>query len=320
MNDKSKNNDLLGISLIIDENNVTHIDIDSKKVDNLNSLVGKVCKKYNLDNKTKEKLGKEINKRIDDLIKNKKYEINKKNENTINRLYYESIEKIKEKNAFLEAVRKEKEEEVLNTYPFSPIINKNSNLLYEKTYLRIEDKLYYEFKILKEKQNFTRLITEISSRSKSRNKNNLKNLEQKNKSMSGLKRINITKNSNFMNNKENISERNFLILNKLSTHSKEKAFIKNNSKEKLNKNLNKINTENYLNIDEVSYINKNKTFNTDNSLEDSYLNLKVLPNKLEEKSNILERIDDKREYEIKNTIINIGKFNKIYHNLKKKFI
>jgi len=313
MSNNNNNDGLLNISLVIDENNITHIDIDSNKTNNVNILIGKVCKKYNLDNKIKDKLGKEINKRIDEIIKNKTLEKRKNNENTINRLYYESVEKNKKKAAFLEGMRKEKENEILNTLTFTPNINKNSNLLYEKRHLKIEDKLYNEFKVLKEKNNFTRLITEISQRSKSnnKNKNNSKYNEQKNNSMQAFKKNNFTKNSiNNTNLKENKSEGNLLIFKKLQSNSKEKIIINNeltpkNQYEKIMIINTNNSTDKNFNLEDVSLINKNKTYNTEDSLEDSYLNLKTLHSKYkaEDKNINLNKIPEIKENDLKTSIL-----------------
>lgn len=317
MNENKKVQELLNISLIIDESNITHIDIDAKKPESVNFLLGKVCKKYNLDNNVKEKLGKEINKRIDDLIINKKNENRKKKEQTINRLYYESVEKNKEKEAFLQKIRIEKENEILNSLTFTPFINKNSNLLYEKTHLKIEDKLHNEFKAIKEKQNYARLITEISQRSKSKGKrkNKFVNFNSINNSNNDLKfktldefhnkksNLILKNSSHVFNLKENNSEGNLLIFRKLENNSKEKNKNENknkNEREGYNETNEKIksvfNTYNStdknsnLYLDEFSHINKNKNYNTDKSLDDSYLNFKAFQSKykFEEKNSKAE--------------------------------
>jgi hypothetical protein len=334
MNDSQKNKELLNISLVIDDNNITHIDIDAKKTENVNFLIGKVCKKYNLDDKVNEKLGKEINMRIDCMIENNKKEKKIKTENSFNRLYYESIVKNKEKEAFLEKIRIEKENKISNNFRFSPNLNKNTNLLYEKTYLKIEDKLYNEFKLIKEKQNYTRLITEISQRSNSNNKNKSKKTDSKYNTDNDFHKCKklIRKNSrNFFNLKENKSQRNLVLYKTktLSKNFKEKNLLINNDEfnDKINEknnsilqtyNLSDINSN--LNLAEVWHINKIKNYNTEESFDDSCLNLKALQNKykLDEKSNLAFKYPaDNRDYEIKVSETNqgISKINFIYHSI-----
>lgn len=226
MNDKKKDKESLNISLIIDENNITHIDIHPENTEDVGLIIGEVCKKYNLDNKIKEKLGKEINKRIDNIMTKKQNEKKKKTQNTVNRLYYESVEKNKEKEAFLQKIRTEKENEILDSLTFTPSINKNSNLLYEKTHLKIEDKLYNEYIAIKEKQTYTRLITEISQRSKLKSKslNKYMNDCKYNTIDHYHKSDSIGKiSSKILNLKENKKEGSLLIYNKLANNSSDKG-------------------------------------------------------------------------------------------------
>jgi len=178
MNQRTQKNEVYNISLTIDDKNKTFININSKNTQNLNLICGKVCEKYNLDNNIKNKLGKEINRRIDEIIQSNNHVKNSNLNNVIERLYYDSIEKNKEKINYLETLKIERENKILEKYTFTPNINNKSNLLYKKNYIKIEDKLYNEFKINKEKQNYERLITEVSKRN---NKPTRKKIESFNK-------------------------------------------------------------------------------------------------------------------------------------------
>jgi len=341
MNENQNVQECLNISLVIDESNITHIDIDTKKAENVAFIIGKVCKKYNLDDKVKEKLGKEINKRIDNILEKKGNGKKTKTENTINRLYYEAVEKNKEKEAFLDKIRNEQENEVLNSLTFTPCISKNSNLLYVKTHLKIEDKLYNEFKEINERKNYTRLITEISQRSKSRKaKSKHKNTNFNNNDdckfnntlevfdhhhKSKLVRKNSGTIFNFKENKGNLPiyknlEQKYQENDKHLIEKESDKPLNLNEKEtdkQLNEKVNfAFNTYNpteinsNLNLVEVSQINKNRNFNTDESFDDSYMNLNSLQSKykLEEKSYTaaIKNLTDNKENESKATGTNKG--------------
>lgn len=314
--------DVLNISLIIDENNTTHVKINPKEEQNLDLICGNVCKKYNLNEKLSEKLGKEINKRINHLMKDKI------SDKTVNRLYYESIEHNKEKEAFLDEIRREKENEILNKFNFSPNVNKISNFLYDRKHLKIEDKLYNEFKIIKEKHNYERLITEISERSKIESNRKI-SLAKRNSSKKIKKDIRIdnhrikalqtsnnnkqaTRNNNNFNNK---------ILEKLNKRTNDKLeFLNSEQFSFINTKLKAGEISNFphsnklteidakKNFDELSLIKKTKILNTDNSIEDSCLNLRTDPS-----DNLINNKQSSKEHEklLKNqSSINNKKLNK----------
>jgi hypothetical protein len=211
-------------------------------------------------------------------------------------------------------MKKEKENEILNNLTFTPNINKNSNLLYEKTHLKIEDKLYNEFKLIKEKQNYKRLLTEISHRSNMNNndRNNCKFTDNKNNTIQASKKINYTKTStNSTKLNQNKSERNQIFYKK-SQASNERHNLninkEHNTKNQIEKRMifieNNNSNDEYidLNLDDVSLIKKIKTYNNEESLNDSCLNLKPFKSKYKEEKNAnLNIILETRENEVKNS-------------------
>ena len=228
----------LNISLTIDDNNTTHITIDLNKTEDLKALCGEVCKKYNLENKLKIKLEKKIKKII---FQDFPCQIKKFNKIT-QRLYYESIEREKIKLDFLQNLKEEKENEILNTLTFTPDINKNSNLMYKKNYTKIEDKLYNEHKKISEKKNLQKLIFDLNS-------NEEKNLFEKKKKI--LREIKKQKIKNLYLNTE--SEKDDKIINNQK--------IKNNF---IDSNLKIYNTIQEK-ISNIEYENKNNTENWRNT-------------------------------------------------------
>ena len=150
------------ISLIIDDNNSTLIEIDLEKATdfNLGNICATICKKYELSKKIHNKLMNQIKKEINDIkSKNKK----EAEVGMVKRLYYESISKSKEKQAIIEKAKKQKEEQLACEFKFTPKINKSSNKIYERDYLKIEDKLYYDYKKSQHKKGFHKFIEKLQS-------------------------------------------------------------------------------------------------------------------------------------------------------------
>ena len=150
------------ISLIIDENRSTVIQLDYKKFsdDSIEKICAAVCRKYNLPEKIKNKLINQIKKEVLGIKLPNKKEIES---GMVKRLYYESVHKSKERRAILEKDKKEKEEKYFCEFDFTPKISKSSNKLHERKYLKIEDRLYYDHKKTSHKKGFEKYFDMIQS-------------------------------------------------------------------------------------------------------------------------------------------------------------
>ena len=152
----------VNISVVIDDNNITHIEVNINDSNDLEKKCEFMCKKYYLPVDTKYRLCNEIKNQVNSLIikhnKNITSNCNLKRGN-VQRLYYESIEKNKEKKQFIEKMQDEKIKISLRDYTFTPTINKRSNELYKRYHIKIEDKLYYDHINNIEKKKYKRLMT-----------------------------------------------------------------------------------------------------------------------------------------------------------------
>jgi hypothetical protein len=160
----SDHEETVNISLIIDDDNVTHLDININNLKELDKKCSEVIHKYQLDPLLKNKLKKKIQRDILQ-IKEQRFKTQMENKNRIddnvNRLYYESIEKEKEKEKYIQKINEEKEKLNFEAFTFTPYISKKSNELYKRNHAKIEDKLYYDHFKTKEKLNYQRLIDKV---------------------------------------------------------------------------------------------------------------------------------------------------------------
>ena len=127
------NSDLLEISIVIDDNNTLtfKVNINKSDIEYIMNLCNELVNKYKLSEQVKKKLfiqlSEEINK-IKDIKKEKK--LKKENINNsiskneiFNKLYYEDLNKKKERELLQEQLKQKKIEEEMKNYSFTPQIN-----------------------------------------------------------------------------------------------------------------------------------------------------------------------------------------------------
>jgi hypothetical protein len=138
----------VNVSIVIDDSNITHIEININDMNNLGKECNKICKKYYLNEKTKENLIEYINKEMNVIIE--KYSLSKKKKSkseilsdNIQRLYYSSIDKINERVKYMEKMKEEIISKEIKEYTFRPF----SGRLRKKTdnKVRVEDRLYSDY-------------------------------------------------------------------------------------------------------------------------------------------------------------------------------
>lgn len=152
----------LHLSLILDDENKLSLDISLS--DNIEDLCLEICKKNNLDLNIAKKLKKSIEEQISNLKSEKQNYFKIKEEQIINRLYTEAMKRKILKDKYFEKVKNELKEKEINNFSFTPKISQNSNYLYNRSHLKIEDKLFYEEMQKKEKRNFIRILKDVDNR------------------------------------------------------------------------------------------------------------------------------------------------------------
>lgn len=176
--------DKVELSLIIDDDNTTIVEIDFKNTsdEEIMKICSSICMKYELPTAIRKRLYNHIQKEIGSMKKEREKAelIETKKQEMINRLYYGSLEHNNKKKSHLEQLKKEKMEEMLKKYSFTPKINRNSDFFTNRNYFRIEERLYYEHKQLQEKKIYERFITEIENREKSQGKRTKRSESKKN--------------------------------------------------------------------------------------------------------------------------------------------
>ena len=180
------NIDLIEISLVIDDNTTLTFKFNSSQTDNdtLLKLSNDVAQTYNLPDKAKTKLYQcllnEVNKVINNQTistKNNSSELKQINEHVVNRLYYQSTKKQKERDEYHKQIRNMKEEEEMVQCSFTPNINKKSYLIASNRNKKesIGDKLYSQRKNKMNQRNTMDMIHKYVND----NTNNIYNDEEK---------------------------------------------------------------------------------------------------------------------------------------------
>ena len=151
--------DLVEISIVIDDNNTLtfKVNINKSDMEYIMNLCNELVNKYKLSEEVKKKLfillSDEINK-IKDIRKEKKLKNKNNNNNTnskseiFNKLYYEDLNKKKERELFQEQLKQKKIEEEMKNYSFTPQINNYYKLknYYNNNQQNIGEKLYSQRK------------------------------------------------------------------------------------------------------------------------------------------------------------------------------
>lgn len=158
----------LHLSLIIDDENKISLDILTS--DNIDDVCLEICKRNKLDMNIAKKLKKKIEEQIHFLKSNRQNHSKIKEEQIVNRLYTEAMKRKMMKDKYFEKIKNEITEKELGSYSFTPKINENSNILYNRSHLKIEDKLFYEEIQKKEKRNFIRIIKDVKNKENFENK------------------------------------------------------------------------------------------------------------------------------------------------------
>ena len=162
--------DKLHLSLILDDEN--KLSLDFSPTENIENFCYDICKKNHLGLLLAKKLKKKIDEQIFLFNKEKKNYISKnKEEKIVDRLYTQAVQNKKVKDEYFEKIKNDMKQTELNNYTFTPKISDKSNILYNRSHLKIEDKLFYEDRKKKEANNFYRLIKNINNRESYENKN-----------------------------------------------------------------------------------------------------------------------------------------------------
>ena len=274
------NIDLIEISLVIDDNTTLTFKFNSSQTDNdtLLKLSNDVAQTYNLPDKAKTKLYQcllnEVNKVINNQTistKNNSSELKQINEHVVNRLYYQSTKKQKERDEYHKQIRNMKEEEEMVQCSFTPNINKKSYLIASNRNKKesIGDKLYSQRKNKMNQRNTMDMIQKYVN--DNNYNNNVYNDEEK--YINNDFDVNDIVNMDDDNNEEQSNINNTNINNNNIKNIHFNSYSLNHS---LNQRLNNIMTNNNktkpLSI-QPSYIpKKQKSFNTFNTLNHNNTN------------------------------------------------
>jgi hypothetical protein len=265
------NIDLIEISLVIDDNTTLTFKFNSSQTDNdtLLKLSNDVAQTYNLPDKAKIKLYQcllnEVNKVINNQTistKNNSSELKQINEHVVNRLYYQSTKKQKERDEYHKQIRNMKEEEEMVQCSFTPNINKKSYLIASNRNKKesIGDKLYSQRKNKMNQRNTMDMIQKYvnDNNYNSNNNNNVYNDEEKyiNNDFDVNDIVNMDDNDNEeqlnINNTNNIHFNSYSLNHSLN--QRRNNIITNNNKTKP------------LSIQSSYLPKKQKSFNTFNTL------------------------------------------------------
>jgi hypothetical protein len=153
----------LNISLVIDDNHTTHLDININNLAELDTKCTQIVSKYYLDPVLKNRLKRQIYKTIIELKEHREKALENNNiiEQNVQRLYYEQIEKTKAKDKYIKKINEENVKKIISGFTFTPEISKKSNELYKRDFAKIEDKLYYEYVKRKEQIGYQRLLNKL---------------------------------------------------------------------------------------------------------------------------------------------------------------
>jgi hypothetical protein len=142
------------LSLVLDDETTLSIELNSKE--EIGPICKNICKKYNLSKKVEEKLKSRLEQQI--LIHKK--EINQQRYNiekaVTHRLHYRSKLEKENREQRLETIRKQKADNEVKGLTFSPVISHIKN--YKKPFINIEDKLYYEDLVKRNKKVMQNII------------------------------------------------------------------------------------------------------------------------------------------------------------------
>ena len=126
------NNNIIEISIVIDDNNTLTFKVNINESDEnyILKLCDELTNKYKLSDTIKKKLVIQLSneiKKIKDNINGKKIkkDISKSKTEIFNKLYYQDLNKKKEKELLQEQIKLQRIEEEMKNYSFTPQINNN---------------------------------------------------------------------------------------------------------------------------------------------------------------------------------------------------
>jgi hypothetical protein len=142
------------LSLVLNDETTLSIELNSKE--EIETVCKNICKNYNLSKKVEEKLKSRLEQQM---LKHKK-DINQQRYNlekaVTDRLHYTSKLEKENREQRLETIRKQKADNEVKGLTFSPVISHIKN--YKKPFINIEDKLYYEDLIKRNKKVMQNII------------------------------------------------------------------------------------------------------------------------------------------------------------------
>jgi len=310
LNNNKQDNDIIDITLKIDENNTVQFNLEFNKIDQnyLNKFCDEIANNYKLDEIVKKRLYNYLEKEIKKI---KLYKKEKKvvfNKDSINRLYYKELEKKKINEKKIKEIKKKEEEKLIEDCNFHPKINKNIKINYNKE--SFENRLYYNYLNKKNKQEENK--GKINKNNETQNEN-IKNTEI-NIDNNLLKKKN-SKDILFNEENKNKNNNNLLVSYKKSSNKRINSSTINNSSNKNNSMNYKLTHNNkFNNLKTYRYMSAKKKINS-SDYEFSY--------KPEINKNSLKLADKKRKENTSEFFerISINKSqNRLQNDLFKNFI
>ena len=162
--------DSLEVSVIIDDTTKVKLSITSQN--QILSSLKDLQAKYNLSNDIMDNLYSELS---DNFVTYTKAGARSREKQSLkyctHNLYLRGLESQMSKVSKLESIKKEKEEISYKEFTFTPTINKRSNLLTEKKFQKIEDKLLNDKAMYNARMEQRKLILSVEKRTKEKGKN-----------------------------------------------------------------------------------------------------------------------------------------------------
>lgn len=152
----------LHITIIIDDEN--KVSLDFYPTDNIEAMCNDICKVNKIDSRIAKKLKAKVEDQMNMIQRQKSPYTKIKEEDIVNRLYTEAVKRKIIKDKYFEKIKNDILEKEMGHFSFTPKISENTNFLYNRSHLRIEDRLFYDEMKLKEKRNYQRIINDINKK------------------------------------------------------------------------------------------------------------------------------------------------------------
>ena len=336
------NNNIIEISIVIDDNNTLTFKVNINESDEnyILKLCDELTNKYKLSDTIKKKLVIQLSneiKKIKDNINGKKIkkDISKSKTEIFNKLYYQDLNKKKEKELLQEQIKLQRIEEEMKNYSFTPQINNNYKFKSSNYNQQpIGDKLYSQRKkkfgvnnnklhrVINNNINYNNANLKMKNNNKNNNESNYNNNKYKNNLLKDYQKQIITNKNKSQTNRSTVENDNnsfnkrnerTLIKGKISKSAKKlreyNLEYKINYFEKLHNDKKKY--EKKQNEKTEEYYNKNYTFEPKISKGSKIL----MSNRNESQEQFYNRLSSTKKIStLKNYVNNIYKNPQIENN------